>query len=39
MNNVLLAFENLHANKKMKRGYRGLMFLKFNMNKAYDRVE
>ncbi|KAH1106486.1 hypothetical protein J1N35_010254 [Gossypium stocksii] len=37
--NVLLAYEILQSMKNKKMGKKGLMALKIDMNKAYDRVE
>jgi hypothetical protein len=37
-NNILLAYESIHAIKK-KRGKQGLCVVKLDMHKAYDRVE
>nr|XP_048322172.1 uncharacterized protein LOC125419733 [Ziziphus jujuba var. spinosa] len=37
--NVLLAFEHMHVISKRKSGFEGLMAIKFDMSKAYDRVE
>lgn len=37
--NILLAFESLHTILKPKKGKKGLMAIKIDMIKAYDRVE
>ena len=38
-NNILIAFETLHHLKNKRNGKSGLMALKLDMNKAYDRIE
>ena len=38
-NNILVAFETLHHLKNKKKGKEGLMAIKLDMSKAYDRVE
>ncbi|KAK0584046.1 hypothetical protein LWI29_006910 [Acer saccharum] len=37
--NVLIAFESLHSIAKKKTGNKGLMAIKLDISKAYDRVE
>ena len=37
--NVVVAFETMHTIGKRKNGKEGLMAIKLNMSKAYDRVE
>ena len=37
--NILIAFEALHHLKNKRNGKSGLMILKLDMSKAYDRVE
>ena len=37
--NSLIAFETLHHHKNKRNGKSGLMVLKLDMSKAYDRVE
>ena len=38
-NNILVAFETLHHLKNKKKGKEGLMAIKLDMSKAYDRME
>lgn len=38
-NNVLLAYELLDTLKKKRIGERGFLTIKFDMSKAYNRVE
>lgn len=38
-NNVVVAFETMHSIAKRKKGKAGLMVIKLDMSKAYDRVE
>ena len=38
-NDVLVAFETMHYIDQKRKGKRGLMAIKLNMSKAYDRVE
>ena len=37
--NVLIAFETMHHIRNKKTGKVGEMTLKFDMSKAYDRIE
>ena len=37
--NILIAFETLHHHKNKRNGKLGLMILKLDMSKAYDRME
>ena len=37
--NVLVAFKTMHCIEQRRKGKEGLMAIKLNMNKAYDRVE
>ena len=37
--NVLVAYETLHAMHSRKKGRKGSIALKLDINKAYDRVE
>lgn len=39
VDNVLIAYESVHAINRMKKGNGGFGALKVDMNKAYDRVE
>ena len=34
-----MAFETMHCIDQKRKGKRGLMDIKLNMSKAYDRVE
>ena len=38
-NNILLAYESLHAIKNIKKGKVGYCAMKLDMHKAYDRVK
>ena len=38
-NNVFVAFETMHCINMRKKGKKGLMAVKLNMSKTYDRVE
>ena len=37
--NVLVAYETLHAMHSRKKGKKGALALKLDVSKAYDRVE
>ena len=37
--NVLVAFEVMHCINQRRKGKEGLMAIKLDMSKAYDRVE
>lgn len=37
--NIVIGHECIHAMKKKRKGKEGLVALKFDMSKAYDRVE
>ena len=37
--NVLLAYETLHAMHRRKKGKKGALVLKLDVSKAYDRVK
>ena len=38
-NNVLVAYESLHTMHARKKGKKGVLALKLDVSKAYDRVE
>ena len=38
-NNVIVAFESMHSINQRRKGKEGLMAIKLDMSKAYDRVE
>lgn len=38
-NNVLVAFETMHCINQKRKGKKGLMAIKLNISKAYDRME
>lgn len=38
-NNVLIAYELIHFLRRKRRGKQGLISIKFDMSKAYERVE
>lgn len=38
-NNVMVALEIFHTMKKRSKGSKGTMYVKLDMNKAYDRIE
>ena len=37
--NILMAFETMHCIDQRKKGKEGLMAIKLDMSKAYDRVK
>ena len=37
--NILIAFEIMHYLKRKRRGNKGEVTIKIDMNKAYDRIE
>lgn len=37
--NVLVAFKTMHCINKKRKGKKGMMAIKLDMSKAYDRVE
>ena len=37
--NVLVAFETMHSIDQKRKGKEGLMAIKLDMSKAYDRVK
>lgn len=39
IDNVMIAFEILHSMKLKNKGKKGVMGMKLNMCKSYDRVE
>ena len=38
-NNIMVAFETIHAISRKRKGKEGFMALKLDMSKAYDKVE
>lgn len=38
-NNIFIAYEAVHAIQRRRRGHRGVMSIKLDMSKAYNRIE